>query len=91
MAINEDGLQEYTLKDFRKNMTMIMGDVQHGQKRVKITSYGRTTGYFISEAEMQYLETLEDAVDIQTVEALKAAGADKAVRPWQEVKKELNL
>jgi hypothetical protein len=35
--------------------------------------------------------TLEDAVDIKAIEALKAEGSDKVVQSWEQVKKDLNL
>ena len=52
MALNKEDLKEYTLKDFRHHLSQIVGEVNHGQKRVRVTSYGKTAGYFISEEEL---------------------------------------
>jgi|GEM_PF-5529406 len=69
---SKDDQSEYTLKDFRQKLTMIVGDVQHGNKRVKVTSYGRTAGYFISEEEMDYYNHLESQLDEEVVQNLRA-------------------
>ncbi len=91
MATYDENVNEVSLKDFRKDLTVIIGDVQHGKKRVKVTSYGRTAGYFISEDDMRYFEELEDALDIQAVEEMKATGEDKKTSPWEEAARRLDL
>lgn len=91
MAIYDENVNEFSLKNFRKDLTMIIGEVQHGKKRVRVTSYGRTAGYFISEDDMRYLEELEDALDIRAVEELKASGEDKNTLSWREAQRRLEL
>jgi PHD/YefM family antitoxin component YafN of YafNO toxin-antitoxin module len=89
MALNETDLSEYTLKDFRKHLSVIVHDVTHGQKRVKVTCYGRTAGYFVSAEEMTYLEALEEALDSQAVDRIRAQGGKRI--PWTQIKAQHGL
>jgi prevent-host-death family protein len=91
MGLNENDLSEYTLKDFRKNLSTIVGEVAHGHMRVKVTSYGRTAGYFVSEDEIAYIEALEEELDRQAVERIRAQGNNRKRIPWPHVKLENSL
>ena len=53
-----------------------MGEVNHGQKRVRVTSYGKTAGYFISEEELAYLDAIEEAYDRHEIERILFKGVD---------------
>jgi prevent-host-death family protein len=88
---NDNELSEYTLKDFRKNLSLIVGEVAHGHMRVKVTSYGRTAGYFVSEDEITYIEALEEELDRQAVERIRGQGEARKRIPWAVVKQENNL
>jgi PHD/YefM family antitoxin component YafN of YafNO toxin-antitoxin module len=91
MAINEDDLQEYALKDFRQNLSQIIGEVVHTQKRIKVTSYGKVAGYFIHAEDMAYLEAMEEREDLEAAKAYKAKGDDQPLTPLSQVKRELGL
>jgi PHD/YefM family antitoxin component YafN of YafNO toxin-antitoxin module len=87
MHLNEPPNEpEYTLKDFRKHLSFIVGEVAHGQARVKVTSYGKTAGYFVSEQEIAYMEALEEELDRQAVERIRAEGKNRKRIPWEQVK-----
>ena len=81
MALNKEDLKEYTLKDFRHHLSQIVGEVNHGQKRVRVTSYGKTAGYFISEDELAYLDAIEEAYDRQEIEKILFSGLETAQKP----------
>lgn len=76
MALNKEDLKEYTLKDFRHHLSQIVGEVNHGQKRVRVTSYGKTAGYFISEEELAYLDAIEEAYDRHEIEKILSQGLE---------------
>lgn len=78
MALNKEDLKEYTLKDFRHHLSQIVGEVNHGQKRVRVTSYGKTAGYFISEEELAYLDAIEEAYDQHEIEKILSQGLETA-------------
>ena len=61
-------MQEYTLKDFRQNLTQIVGEVVHTHKRIRVTSYGRVAGYFIPAEDMAYLEAMAELEDARAAE-----------------------
>lgn len=81
MALNKEDLKEYTLRDFRHHLSQIVGEVNHGQKRVRVTSYGKTAGYFISEDELAYLDAIEEAYDRQEIEKILFSGLETAQKP----------
>lgn len=85
MALYEQE-HEYTLKDFRKSLSHIVGEVAHGRKRVRVTCYGKTAGYFVSAEEIQYIEALEDEMDRQAIERARAQSQRGQGTPWEQVK-----
>jgi prevent-host-death family protein len=91
MSIHEEDLQEYSLKDFRQNLTQIVGEVVHTHKRIKVTSYGRVAGYFIPAEDMTYLEAMEELEDTKAAEAYKAKGKNQTLISLNTVKQELGL
>lgn len=91
MAINEDDLKEYSLKEFRKNLTHIVGEVMHTHQQVRVTSYGRVAGYFVSAEDMAYWEELEEREDLKAVADYLAKGPDQPTIPFEVVKRELDL
>ena len=90
MPMNEEDL-EYTLKDFRYHLSQIVGAVNHGRKRVRVTSYGKTAGYFVSEEEIAYMEALEDQLDQAAIERAIQQGTTQKRVTWDQVKADNDL
>ena len=91
MATKEEDFQEYTLKDFRQNLTQIVGEVVHTHKRIRVTSYGKVAGYFIPVDDMAYLEAME-ALEVQkAAEDYLAKGADQPLISLETLKQDLGL
>jgi prevent-host-death family protein len=91
MPVYGEDLQEYSLKDFRQNLTQIVGEVIHTHKRIKVTSYGRVAGYFIPAEDMIYLEAMEELEDLKAAEAYKAKGENQQLFSLDTLKQELGL
>jgi prevent-host-death family protein len=91
MSLNGEELQEYSLKDFRQNLTRIVGAVVHTHKRIKVTSHGRVAGYFIPAEDMAYLEAMEEREDLKAAEAYREKGENQPLFSIETVKQELGL
>jgi prevent-host-death family protein len=91
MSSYKDDLQEYSLKEFRQNLTQIIGEVIHTHKRIKVTSYGRVAGYFIPADDMTYLEAMEELEDLKAAEAYTAKGNSQPLIAIDTIKQELGL
>jgi hypothetical protein len=83
--------QVYTLKGFRQHLSQIAGDVQHGKQQVKVTTYGKTVGYFVPENYLAYVEALEDEIDRQTLVKIREKKSGSMGISLAELKHELGL
>lgn len=56
-------------KDLRDNLADVLGGVAYGSERVGVTRHGKLTAVVISVADLDLLETLEDARDAAELRA----------------------
>lgn len=62
-----------TTRELRDELADVVGRVSYGRERIGITRHGKLAAVVISVADLELLEALEDARDVEEFRAAKAA------------------
>lgn len=60
-------------REFRSDLASIMGRANYGHERIAVTRNGKVAAVLIGVEDLELLEQLEDAADLQAYRAAKAA------------------
>ena len=77
----------------RKEMSETLNRVAYGGDRIVITRRGRDVAALISMEDLEFLERVEDHLDVKAALEAEAAARKSGEPnvPWEDVKKELGL
>ena len=75
-------------REFRTGFSDVVGHVAYGGERVALTRNGKVTAVLISKEDLETLERLEMAADVEAYRAAKAVDDGTRV-PLEELDREL--
>lgn len=89
----EAEMERMSAAEVRKELSETLNRVAYGGDRVVIQRRGRDVAALISLEDLEFLERIEDQLDIKAARAAieEARAAGEATIPWEDVKKELGL
>jgi len=77
--------------EVRENLADVLNRVAYGKDRLRITRRGKQLAAVVPIEDLEYLERLEDEIDIREAKRALADIKKKGGIPWEELKKELGL
>jgi prevent-host-death family protein len=77
--------------EVREKLAEVLNRVAYGKDRVRITRRGKQLAAVVPIEDLEYLERLEDEIDLREVKKALADVRKSGTIPWEEVKKELGL
>jgi len=75
-------------REFRAELSEVVGRVAYGSERVALTRNGKVTAVLISKQDLETLERLEMAADVEAYRAARS-GDDGTRVPLEELDQEL--
>jgi prevent-host-death family protein len=82
-------MKSITISELRSELGEVLSEARHGHERIVVTSRGRIVGAVIGPDDLELLEHLEDAEDVEA-SALALAEPGESV-PIEAVRKRLGL
>jgi prevent-host-death family protein len=83
-------MSEHRISDVRGSFSATVNRAAFGGERVVLTRHGKRVAAVVPIADLELLESLEDAVDLDEARAaLAQAGNDQV--SWDDLKQQLNL
>ncbi len=87
---------EYTMDsvnttEARENLAEVLNRVAYAKDRVRITRRGKQLAAVVPIEDLEYLERMEEEIDIREVKKALADVKKNGTIPLEEVKKELGL
>lgn len=88
---------EYTVAEFRKNLSTVLNLVEYNDERIAITRHNRGAAVLISMQNARILEELEDSFDIgdvlhsQLARTASIRSMLHEVREWQAEQRRLEI
>jgi prevent-host-death family protein len=81
--------EKVTIERARSELSDVVSRVQYAGERVVVTRRGKPAAAIVPLEDLQFLERIEDELDMEAVrQALAEARAGNA-RPWSEVRESL--
>ncbi len=91
MYRREYAMDRINTTEARENLAEVLNRVSYAKDRVRITRHGKQVAAVVPIEDLEYLERMEDEIDIREVQkALEDVKKNGAIG-WEEVKKELEL
>jgi prevent-host-death family protein len=69
--------------ELRSNLAELLNRVQYGGERVTVTRNGKPAAVIISQADLEYLEALEDYFDVRKAKESLADGETLGTISWE--------
>ena len=82
-------MSERSISEARESFSTTINRVAFGGERVVLTRHGRRVAAVVPIADLELIETLEDARDIDDVRAALADPANRKRIGWDDLKAEL--
>jgi len=83
-------MTERRISDVRGSFSTTVNRAAFGGERVVLTRHGKRVAAVVPIADLELLESLEDAVDLEKArDALAASGSERV--SWSELKQQLDL
>jgi prevent-host-death family protein len=83
-------MSEHRISDVRGDFSSTVNRAAFGGERVVLTRHGKRIAAVVPIADLELLESLEDAVDLDEARvALGSSGNDRVA--WTELKQQLDL
>ena len=84
-------MSEHRISEARESFSTTINRVAFGGERVVLTRHGRRVAAVVPIDDLELLETLEDARDLDEVRAVLADPADRERIGWEDLKAQLGL
>jgi prevent-host-death family protein len=84
-------MSERRISEARESFSTTVNRVAFGGERVVLTRHGRRVAAVVPIEDLELLESLEDARDLDDVRAALADPANRKRIGWKELKAQLNL
>ena len=91
MYRRECAMDSVNTTEARENLAEVLNRVAYAKDRVRITRRGKQVAAVVPIEDLEYLERMEDEIDILEVKKVLADVEKNGSIPWGEVKKELGL
>ena len=89
--VRDGAVSEHRISEAREELATIVNKVAFGGERVRLTRHGKAVAAVVPIEDVELLEDLEDAIDVElALEALAELETEPPV-PWEEVKREFGL
>jgi prevent-host-death family protein len=75
----------------RENLAEVINRVTYAKDRVRITRRGKQVAAMVPIEDLEFLERMEDEIDIREAKKALADATKHGTIPWEEAKKELEL
>ncbi|HEX5040698.1 MAG TPA: type II toxin-antitoxin system prevent-host-death family antitoxin [Candidatus Limnocylindria bacterium] len=84
-------MSERRVSEARESFSTTLNRVAFGGERVVLTRHGRRIAAVVPIEDLELLESLEDARDLEEVRAALAEPANRERIGWEELKAQLGL
>jgi prevent-host-death family protein len=84
-------MAEHRISEAREDFASIINKVAYGGERVRLTRHGKPVAAVVPVDDMDFMEALEDELDLELVREALADPANQTTIPWEEVKRDLGL
>lgn len=91
MTTYREKSESATTGEVRENLAEYLGAVRHGKKRVLITRHNRPYGALVPIEDLELLEQIEDAIDLDVAREALAGARHEGTGSWESLKKKLGL
>jgi prevent-host-death family protein len=85
------GGPEHRISEAREQFATIINQVAYGGDRVRLTRHGKAVAAVVPIEDVDFLEDLEDELDLELVREALADPENQTPVPWEEVKRDLGL
>ena len=82
-------MTEHRISEAREELATIVNQVAFGGERVRLTRHGRAVAAVVPIEDVELLEDLEDAIDVELALEALADTENRTWIPWEEVKRQL--
>jgi prevent-host-death family protein len=79
------------ISEARGDFSTTVNRVAFGGERVVLTRHGKSVAAVVPIEDLELLETLEDAVDVEEARRVLAEGTEADWVDWDELKRKLGL
>jgi prevent-host-death family protein len=91
MTYKDGGGAEHAISEAREQFATIINQVAFGGERVRLTRHGKAVAAVVPIEDVEFLEDLEDEIDLELArEALAEMETEPGI-PWEQVKQDLGL
>jgi prevent-host-death family protein len=84
-------MKERRISEARESFAETLNRAAYGGERVVLTRHGKRLAAVVPIEDLELLESLEDAVDLEAAREVLADGRSADWVAWEEVKRQLNL
>ena len=75
----------------RDGLSDTLNRVTYGKERIVIKRHGKEIAALVPMEDLEFLENLEDRIDLEDARAAMAEAETSGTVPWEKVKKDLGL
>ena len=83
-------MSEHRISDARGSFSTTVNRAAFGGERVVLTRHGKRIAAVVPIADLELLESLEDAVDLEEARSALSASGNERIG-WSELKQQLDL
>ncbi|MEX0709610.1 MAG: type II toxin-antitoxin system prevent-host-death family antitoxin [Chloroflexota bacterium] len=84
-------MAEHKISEAREEFASIINRVSYTGERVRLTRHGKAVAAVVPVADAEFLESLEDELDLDLVRQALADPDNATPIPWEDVKRRLSL
>lgn len=84
-------MAKISVSDARKDFSEVVNQVCYSGERIVLHRRGKDLVALVPVSDLEMLESLEDAMDIDAAKAAIKDSKKKGSTPWNKLKKELGL
>jgi prevent-host-death family protein len=82
---------EHRISEAREELASIVNRVAYSGEHVRLTRHGKPVAAVVPIKDVEFLEDLEDELDLELVREALADPANQVQIPWDEVKRRQGL
>jgi prevent-host-death family protein len=84
-------MSERRISEARESFSSTVNRVAYGGERVVLTRHGKRVAAVVPVEDLELLESLEDAVDVEEARRILAQGTEQVWVDWDDLKQRLGL